>query len=59
MLYLLPTLTFGMEASLAQKDILTIISSYDRQCRIPPQADCSNGPKRLCCDCEYGQLVCY
>lgn len=29
------------------------------QCKVAPQNDCSVSPKRLCCDCENGQLSCY
>lgn len=29
------------------------------ECKASPQNDCSVSPKRLCCDCENGQLSCY
>ena len=29
------------------------------QCKVSPQNDCSNSPKRLCCDCSSGALSCY
>ncbi len=29
------------------------------QCKVPPQADCSRGLKRICCDCDVsGKLSC-
>ena len=34
-------------------------AASESQCKVPPQADCSKSPKRICCDCDAsGQLSC-
>lgn len=35
------------------------VEEEKKLCKVPPQNNCSVSPKRLCCDCDNGQLSCY
>jgi hypothetical protein len=41
-----------------QGQTFTLKSEVSKQCKVQPQNDCSTSPKRLCCDCVDGILLC-